>query len=143
MKKGILFIILILSAFQLSAQRKNFWLKGIVRDSTELIANAHVVNLTTEKGTFSSDYGIYRIVVSLGDTIRVSSVQYETVTKVITEPIAFSKKLNFVLKKKVIELDEVVLKEHDLTGILTTDRKKVSKDSIAAKGKKISANLSC
>ena len=47
------------------------------------------------------------------------------------------KKLNIVLDKNVIELDEIVLKEHDLTGNLRSDRKKVSKDSIAAKGKSI------
>jgi hypothetical protein len=126
-----------LTALQLSAQRKNFWLKGIVRDSTELIANAHVVNITTEKGTFTGDYGQYRIVVAVGDTVTVSSIQHQPYEVVISDPIAFSKKLNVILKKNVIELDEIVLKEHDLTGILRSDRKKVSKDSIAAKGKSI------
>jgi hypothetical protein len=120
------------------AQRKNFWLKGIVRDSTDLIANAHVVNLNTEKGTFTGDYGQYRIVVAIGDTISVTSVQHETFKQVITDPIAFSKKLNVVLKKKVIELDEIVLKQHELTGILRSDRKQVPKDSIAAVGRNIS-----
>lgn len=136
--KKLLLFFLGFGAMQLTAQRSNFWLKGIVRDSTELIANAHIVNLSTEKGTFSDDYGMYRLVVSIGDTIRVSSVQYESRTTVITEQIAFSKKLNFLLARKVVELDEIVLKEHDLTGILGTDRKKVPKDSIAAMGRSIS-----
>ena len=48
----------------------------MLRDSTSLLKNVHVVNLNTEKGTFSNDYGQYRIVVSLGDTIRFSSVEY-------------------------------------------------------------------
>ena len=136
--KKLLLFFLVFGAMQLTAQRSNFWLKGIVRDSTELIANAHIVNISTEKGTFSGDYGMYRLVVSIGDTIQVSSVQYESRTKVITEQIAFSKKLNFLLVRKVVELDEIVLKEHDLTGILGTDRKKVPKDSIAAVGRSIS-----
>lgn len=110
----------------------------MVRDSTNLIANAHVVNLSTEKGTFSNDYGQYRIVVSIGDTISVSSVQHETLLQVVTEPIAFSKKFNAILTKKVIELDEIVIKKHDLIGILRSDRKKVPKDSIAAVGRSIS-----
>ncbi|MBT6882232.1 MAG: hypothetical protein HOA34_07485, partial [Flavobacterium sp.] len=37
-----------------------------------------------------------------------------------------------VLKRNSYVLDEIVLKKHDLTGILYTDRKKVPKDSIAA-----------
>ncbi|MDB4851804.1 carboxypeptidase-like regulatory domain-containing protein, partial [Flavobacteriaceae bacterium] len=66
----------------------------MLRDSTSLLKNVHVVNLNTEKGTFSNDYGQYRIVVSLGDTLRFSSVEYETVKKKITDRIFFSKKLN-------------------------------------------------
>ena len=121
-----------------SAQQDKFWLKGIVRDSVNLIANAHVVNLNTEKGTFTGDYGQYRIVVSIGDTLTVSSIQYEKYQVVITDPIAFSKKLNVILTKKVIELDEVVVSNTDLIGILRSDRKKVPKDSIATVGRDMS-----
>lgn len=110
----------------------------MVRDSVNLIANAHVVNLSTEKGTFTNDYGQFRIVVSIGDSISVSSVQHQTYKTVITEQIAFSEKLNVVLEKRTIELDEIVLKKHDLIGILESDRKKVPKDSIAAVGRSIS-----
>jgi len=110
----------------------------MVRDSVNLIANAHVVNLSTEKGTFTNDYGQFRIVVSIGDSISVSSVQHQTYKTVITEQIAFSEKLNVILDKRRIELDEIVLKKHDLIGILESDRKKVPKDSIAAVGRSIS-----
>ena len=110
----------------------------MLRDSTSLLKNIHVVNLNTEKGTFSNDYGQYRIVVSLGDTLRFSSVEFETVKKTITDRIYFSKKLNLVLENKNYVLNEVVVKEHDLTGNLSTDRKKVPKDTIATMGKNLS-----
>ena len=55
----------------------------MLRDSVSLIKDVHIINLTTEKGTFSNDYGQYRIVASLGDTIEFTSVQYETVRKTI------------------------------------------------------------
>ena len=110
----------------------------MLRDSTSLLKNVHVVNLNTEKGTFSNDYGQYRIVVSLGDTLRFSSVEYETVKKTITDRIYFSKKLNLVLENKNYVLNEVVVKEHDLTGNLSIDRKKVPKDTIATMGKNLS-----
>lgn len=138
MKKGLLLFLFISISWQLSAQQKNFWLRGVIIDSANIVKNVHVVNLNKAKGTFSNDYGQYRIVASLGDTIEFTSVQYETVKKVITDPIAFSQKLNITLKKKTIVLDEIVLKEHDLTGNLLTDRKKVPKDSIAKIGKTMS-----
>ncbi len=103
----------------------------MLRDSSNVVKDVHIINLNTAKGTFSSDYGRYRIVVSVGDTLEFTSVQHETVKKVITDPIAFSKKLNVVLKKKTYVLDEIVLKKHDLTGNLSTDRKKTPKDTIA------------
>ena len=110
----------------------------MLRDSTSLIKNVHIVNLNTEKGTFSNDYGQYRIVVSLGDTLRFSSVEYETVKKTITDRIYFSKKLNLVLKNKNYVLKEIVVKKHDLTGNLSIDRKKVPEDTIATMGKNLS-----
>ena len=73
----------------------------------------------------------YRIIASLGDTIEFTSVQYETVRKIITDQIVFGKKLHLVLKRNSYVLDEIVLKKHDLTGILYTDRRKVPKDSMA------------
>ena len=85
-------------------QRKVFFLKGYVRDSTDLIVNAHVVNISKERGTFTNDYGLYKIQVSLGDTIEVSSVQHEPFRAVITEQIAFSQELKVVLNKRRIEL---------------------------------------
>lgn len=136
-RKNLILIGFLLVTVHLSAQ-KNFFLKGYVRDSTDLIVNAHVVNISKEKGTFTNDFGVYKIVVSLGDTIEVSSVQHEVFRTVVTEQMEFSKELRVVLEKRRIELDEIILKKHNLTGILRSDRKQVPKDSIAAVGRSIS-----
>lgn len=138
-KKHLTLLFLLLITIPLTAQqRKVFFLKGYVRDSTNLIVNAHVVNISKERGTFTNDYGLYNIQVSLGDTIEVSSVQHEPFRTVITDQIAFAQELKVVLQKRRIELDEIILKRHNLTGILRSDRKQVPKDSIAAVGRSIS-----
>ena len=110
----------------------------MVRDSLNLIKDVHVINLNTLKGTYSNDYGQYRITVSLGDTLEFSSVQFETIKKIITDRVFFSKKLNLILKNKNYVLNEVTVKKHDLIGDLRIDRKKVPKDTIAFKGRKLS-----
>lgn len=138
-KKNLIVFLLLLMSIPLTAQQnKVFFLKGYVRDSTDLIVNAHVVNISKERGTFTNDYGLYKIQVSLGDTIEVSSVQHEPYRAVITDQIAYSQELKVVLEKRRIELDEIILKKHNLTGILRSDRKQVPKDSIAAVGRNIS-----
>ncbi len=131
-------MVLLISSSQLFAQKSNVFLKGMVRDSLNLIKDVHVINLNTLKGTYSNDYGQYRITVSLGDTLEFTSVQFETIKKIITDRIFFSKKLNLILKNKNYVLNEVTVKKHDLIGDLRIDRKKVPKDTIALKGKKLS-----
>jgi len=136
--KKLILMVLLISSSQLFAQKSNVFLKGMVRDSLNLIKDVHVINLNTLKGTYSNDYGQYRITVSLGDTLEFTSVQFETIKKIITDRIFFSKKLNLILKNKNYVLNEVTVKKHDLIGDLRIDRKKVPKDTIALKGKKLS-----
>ena len=138
MNKKLILMVLLISSYHLFAQKSNVFLKGMVRDSLNLIKDVHVINLNTLKGTYSNDYGQYRITVSLGDTLEFTSVQFETVKKIITDRIFFSKKLNIILKNKNYVLNEVNVKKHDLIGDLSIDRKRVPKDTIALKGRKLS-----
>ena len=138
MNKKLILMVLLISSSHLFAQKSNVFLKGMVRDSLNLIKDVHVINLNTLKGTYSNDYGQYRITVSLGDTLEFTSVQFETVKKIITDRIFFSKKLNIILKNKNYVLNEVNVKKHDLIGDLSIDRKRVPKDTIALKGRKLS-----
>ena len=138
MNKKLILIAILLFSSNLVAQKSNIFLRGLVRDSLNLIKDVHVVNLNTLKGTYSNDYGQFRISVSLGDTLEFTSVQFETVKKVITDGIFFSKKLNLILKNKNYVLNEITVKKHNLIGDLRTDRKKVPLDTIAIKGKKLS-----
>ena len=131
-------MVLLISSSHLFAQKSNVFLKGMVRDSLNLIKDVHVINLNTLKGTYSNDYGQYRITVSLGDTLEFTSVQFETLKKIITDRIFFSKKLNLILKNKNYVLNEINVKKHNLIGDLSIDRKRVPKDTIALKGRKLS-----
>ena len=46
-------MVLLISSSQLFAQKSNVFLKGMVRDSLNLIKDVHVINLNTLKGTYS------------------------------------------------------------------------------------------
>ena len=138
MNKKLILIVLLICSSKLFAQKNNVFLRGMVRDSLNLIKDVHVINLNTLKGTYSNDYGQYRITVSLGDTLEFTSVQFETIKKIITDRIFFSKKLNLILKNKNYVLNEINVKKHDLSGDLSIDRKRVPKDTIALKGRKLS-----
>ncbi|MEQ6122861.1 hypothetical protein AAON49_01505 [Pseudotenacibaculum sp. MALMAid0570] len=105
-----------------------FWIYGKVIDSAGVVKNANIINLKTKKGTFSNDFGDYKMIVSIGDTVQFTSVQHQTITRVINNFIYTSEVLDVFLPKKTIELEEVVLKRHDLDGFLSVDRNKTPED---------------
>ena len=128
MIKKLLLILLITSTTSLLAQKNNFWLLGKVKDSSGVVNNATILNLKTNKGTFSNDFGDYKIIVSIGDTLQFSSVQHKTIYRVINNFIFRSEVLDVFMIDNTYELDEVILKRNDLDGFLSLDLKKTPED---------------
>ena len=110
------------------AQKDNFWLYGKIKDSLGIVKNANIINLKTNTGTFSNDFGDYKIVVSIGDTLQFSSVQHKTVYRIINNFIYRSEILDVFMINNTYKLDEVVIKTNDLDGFLTLDLKKTPTD---------------
>ncbi len=128
MKKKFLLLFLIIITNNVLAQKDNFWLFGKLKDSAGVVKNANIINLKTNKGTFSNDFGDYKIIVSIGDTLQFTSVQHLTVYRVINNFIYRSEVLDVFMIDNTYELDEVVLKRNDLDGFLTIDLKKTPED---------------
>lgn len=129
MKRSILFSILMLAlVFTANSQSKRYIITGKITDSLGVIKNANIINLNTYQGTFSSDQGLYRIFVSKGDTLRVSSIQYKAKKIFISEEIIDKRELDIKLNTNVYTLDEFELKRNQLLGRLGIDTKDVPRD---------------
>ncbi len=128
MLKKILHICLCAIATCSFSQEKNFLISGDLIDSLGIVKNANIINLNTNKGTFSSDNGRFRIFVSRGDSLRISSVQHITQKIIISKKIIDQKTLKIELKSNTYVLDEFDLKRHYLTGRLGIDIKDVPKN---------------
>ncbi|MEE9408562.1 MAG: hypothetical protein V3V28_10870 [Polaribacter sp.] len=132
-KKLLLTFLLILLSFSSFSQERKTILNGKVLDSLGVVKNANIINLKTNQGTFSSDIGSFRIFVSEGDSLRISSVQHITKKIVITKNNLKNKNITITLKANTYILDEFDLKRHNLTGRLGIDSKSVptnKKDSL-------------
>jgi hypothetical protein len=129
-RKLLLFLFLALSIGIVSHAQINekFWIQGKVIDSAGVVKDVNVINLKTNKGTFTNDFGDYKIVVSIGDTVQFTSVNHRTVRRVVNNLIYTSEVLDVFMPVKTEELDEFDLKRHDLDGYLTLDRKKTPVD---------------
>ncbi|MCI2228026.1 carboxypeptidase-like regulatory domain-containing protein [Polaribacter sp. MSW13] len=110
------------------SQEKSKIISGKVLDSIGAVKNANVVNLKTNQGTFSNENGLFRIFVSLGDSLRVSSIQHITKTIVIKKSDLKNHEFNIKLVSNIYQLDEFELKIHNLSGRLGIDAKSVPTD---------------
>jgi hypothetical protein len=129
MKKNILFFLLLFLIVKSTyTQNKKYIITGKVTDSVNIIKNANIINLNTYQGTFSSDEGLYRIFVSKGDTLRVSSIQFEPKKILITEKIIDARELDIILKTTTYTLNEFELKRNNLLGRLGIDTKDVPRN---------------
>lgn len=119
--KKILFLSLILfSCYSAVAQEQ--LLHGKIKTDT-LEAPVNIININTERGTETSLTGEFAIKVKAGDTVLVSSVQYERRKIKITPQILKKGFLDVDLALDINRLDEVRLT--NLTGNLETDLDKI------------------
>jgi len=133
MSKKLLFIFLVFLCLTSIGQERKILLSGQLIDSLGVVKNANIINLKTNQGTFSSDNGRFRIFVSKGDSIRISSIQHITKKIIIFKQIIDNGSIEIKLKLNTYVLDEFDLKRHNLTGRLGVDIKDVptnKKDSM-------------
>ena len=127
-KKILLLFVFFISIFNSFSQEKNRIISGKILDSLGVVKNANIINLKTKQGTFSSDNGLFRIFVSEGDTLILSSVQHLSKRILITKNIIDRREIKIILTSNIYTLDEFELKRHDLSGRLGIDTKTVPTD---------------
>lgn len=128
MKK--LLLLFILSTISLSAQERKT-LYGTVSDSINAIRNVHVINMQTKQATYTDINGNFRIFAKIGDSLKVTSIQYDTKFYKVNKVSFGFNDLHIFIDKKVYELDEVHVKNTDLLGNLTSDINKTPRDKKA------------
>ncbi len=122
-----LFFIFLFTSFLGIYQNKPKIISGKITDSLGIVKNAHIINLNSKTGAFSNDKGLFQIPMNIGDSLRISSIQHKTMIVFASKMVYQTKKINIVLKSNIITLDEIIVKNHNLIGVLALDNKKVPK----------------
>lgn len=112
----------------LSAQQPVL-LAGIVKSDSVRLADIHILNLSSRKGTISNAAGEFAIRVSPNDTLVFSGIQFHTLGMIVDKKLLERRILNIELIPKIEELTEVELKGHDLDGLFYIDTKRM-RDSL-------------
>ena len=124
MKKEIFFFLLLLIFANIFAQKKEELFNGEIKDSIVLTKNAHITNLRTKKGASTSEVGKFEIYASIGDSLKITSIQHKTHYRIITKYDLISKSISVTLTLNRHQLDEIIIKKNNLSGNLLLDMKR-------------------
>ncbi|MEZ4854549.1 carboxypeptidase-like regulatory domain-containing protein [Flavobacterium sp.] len=98
-------------------------IKGTVLNSQTLLPmnNVHIINTTKVKGTVSDGNGLFEIMAQANDTLLFSYLGFETIKVRVTNDWIKNKTAKVALTEKAFALEEVVIKQYNLTGYVEVD----------------------
>ncbi|MCF6350190.1 MAG: carboxypeptidase-like regulatory domain-containing protein [Flavobacteriaceae bacterium] len=123
LKKFLVFILICISLNTYS--QNEISLNGKVLNSENDTSNILVINLNSNKTTITDYKGKFIIEAKVNDTIQLIAFQFISKKIIVNDSMFKQKKIIVQLKEKVIELDEVTILPHNLSGNLTYDSKSI------------------
>ena len=111
-------------------QEEEIILKGRVISINDNLPlqSAHIVNLNAVIGTITNSDGHFKIPARANDTIFISYIGYQSVKLKITRDLLKGNELEIAIHEKVLNIEEVTVKSHNLIGVLVVDAKNVPED---------------
>lgn len=134
MKRTILLITFFTSVFLFSQEKRDtipHILEGQILDvKTRFpLKSAHILNLTSVRGTITNQYGRFKISAKKGDEIYISYIGYQSIKLIVTNDLLNNKDLKIAIHDRIVPLDEVEVKSTHLIGVLAVDAKNVPKST--------------
>lgn len=124
MNKVIPLLFLLTSSISFSQENRKV-LYGVISDNLETLPRVHIINTTTKKATYSNDKGEFKIFAQPNDTIKITAIGYKTQLLLIDNKYFGIHENQIRLQKEIIELNEIEIKSHNLTGTLLSDLKNI------------------
>lgn len=89
-----------------------------------------VYNISSQKGTVTSEDGSFQIAIAENDRLQIFALQYKPFTVVMDKGVVDRRKLNVFVNAAITQLDEVVIRPYDLSGNIRADIEKIPTYSI-------------
>jgi len=112
----------VLSFFYVTVNAQQFKvLNGKVQNENSSVSGIHIVNTSRANAVITNADGYFEISVQVGEVLKFSGVQFKQKELFISQAIFDSEFITVYLESFVNELDEVVVKSHNLSGNLKAD----------------------
>ncbi len=125
MNKSVAILLFFLPIALFAQQFKEF--KGQVVHDSLSVEGVHIINKSSGATTITDKEGIFAIAVKTSDTLVFSAIQFMLHTVVVDPEVFQQDFVKVYVEARVNELEEVVVKPHDLTGDLKKDIHKAEK----------------
>ena len=120
MSKSVFISLFIMFCGILNAQNYKL-LKGRISHPNLVVAGIHVINADRGLAEITDIDGNFEISVAIGEELIFSGVQYKKRALIISPEIFALDEVTVYLEAFINELDEVVVKPHNLSGSLSSD----------------------
>ena len=117
---GIVAFLMCLSGGSLYSQQFKL-LQGKLAHENLSLSGIHVVNTSRANAVISNANGFFEISVQVGERLQFSGIQFKFKELIVSQSVFDSEIITVYLEAFVNELDEVVVKPHDLSGNLSSD----------------------
>ena len=117
---GIFTFFICLSGGSLYSQQFKL-LQGKLAHENLSLSGIHVVNTSRANAVISDANGFFEISVQVGERLQFSGIQFKFKELIISQSVFDSEIITVYLDAFVNELDEVVVRPHDLSGNLSSD----------------------
>lgn len=141
MQKFALVLFFLSITFHLFSQENNKKVDTVIQEAEVILKgrvisindnlplqSAHIVNLNAIIGTITTSDGQFKIPAKVNDTIFISYIGYQSVKLKITRDLLKGNELEIAIHEKVLNIEEVTVKSHNLIGVLVVDAKNVPED---------------
>ncbi len=123
MKSTLCFLFFIAPFFLVAQQIERVTVNGVITSSVagEDLEGISIYNASSQKGTITNGEGEFTIDVGIHDRVLFTALQFQKFTVIIDEGIVETKQMKVYVNPAITQLDEIIVRPHDLTGNIKVD----------------------
>lgn len=122
MKKTFVILFFVIPVMFFAQQAERTLVNGVITAPIgEDLEGISVYNVSSQKGTITDQNGAFTLEVGLQDRVLFTALQFQKFTIIVDEGIIENKQLRVYVNPAVVQLDEIIVRPHDLTGNMVVD----------------------
>lgn len=127
MKQKLLFFLFLIPFLLLAQEVDRVEVTGIITaPQGEDVEYIQLYNVSAQEGTVTDADGSFTLKMAVNDRILVTALQFQSFTVIIDEGVIAQKRVKIYMNPSVNQLDEVIVRPHDLSGTISVDVKRIA-----------------